>query len=120
MTGRGFTLLEVLVALFVAAITLTAAGKAVSMAVDGETASRHRTLALWLAENRLAELQSAAHMPDAGTHEGQSSQAGLNLLWHEAVSATPNARFRLVRISVARPEQPDYQLAHLSGYVIGK
>jgi len=120
VTGRGFTLLEVLVALFVAAVTLTAAGKAVSMALDGETASRQRTLALWLAENRLAELQSTPNMPVAGTHEGLASQAGLALRWREEVSATPNRRFRLVRISVARPEQPDYQLAHLSGYVVGK
>lgn len=120
MIARGFTLLEVLVALFVAAVTLTAAGKAVSMAVDGELASRQHTLALWVAENRLAELQSASVMPDTGSHAGQASQAGLDLQWREDVSATPNSRFRLVRVSVSSPEQPDYELAHLSGYVVRK
>jgi general secretion pathway protein I len=117
---RGFTLLEVLVALFVAAVALTAAGKAVSMAVDGETASRQHVLALWVAENRLAELQSAPGVPTVGTQEGGASEAGLDLHWRVEVSATPNARFRLARVSVSLPGHPGYALAQLSGYVVRK
>lgn len=120
MKSAGFTLLEVLVALSVAAVTLTAAGKAISMAVDGETATRERTLALWVAKNRLAERQSAANLPDAGTAEGKQVQDGLDLVWHEEISASPNPRFRIVRVTVARADNPDYEIARLSGYVVRK
>ncbi len=115
---RGFTLLEVLVALFIAAVTLAAAGRAVGMAVDGEAASRERTLALWLAKNLLAERQSAPTPPPVGGYEGRTALAGLELLWREEVSVTPNPRFSLVRVAVVRPDRPDYELARLSGYVV--
>jgi len=120
MKAKGFTLLEVLVALFVAAVTLTAASKAVSTAVDGMAASRDHTLALWLAENRLADIQSQGRLPAAGQAEGQADEGGLALVWHQEVSATPNPRFRLVRVSVAAAARPGYELAHLSGYVAQK
>ena len=115
---RGFTLLEVLVALFIAAVTLAAAGRAVGMAVDGEAAGRERTLALGLAKNRLAERQSAPTPPPVGGQAGRATLAGLELVWREEVSVTPNPRFSLVRVAVARPERPDYELARLSGYVV--
>lgn len=118
MRAAGFTLLEVLVALFVAAVALTAAGKAVGVATDGEAAARERTLALWLAKNRVAERQSDPLPPELGTREGRAVQAGLELRWREEISATPNPRFRLVRVAVARPEAPDYALAQLTAYLV--
>lgn len=116
--GRGFTLLEVLVALFIAAIALAAAGRAVSMASDGAAAGRERSLALWLAKNRLAEWQSGPLPPAVGRQEGRETMLGVDLVWREEVSATPNPRFSLVRVAVARAAQPDYELARLSGYVV--
>lgn len=116
--SRGFTLLEVLVALFVAAVTLTAASRAVGLAVDGATASRERTLALWLAKNRLAERQTAPLPPPLGRQQGEAVEGGVELAWQEEVSATPNPRFSLVRVAVARADRPDYALATLSGYVV--
>lgn len=120
MKARGFTLLEVLVALLVAALALTAASKAVSMAVDGEAASQSHTLALWVAENRLADLQSAPSLPGVGTSEGSEQQAGQDFHWRLEVTATPNARFRKASVSVYQSDRPDYALARLSGYVAGK
>lgn len=120
MKARGFTLLEVLVALLVAAVALSAAGKAVSTAIDGVAAGRDHTLALWVAENRLADLQSQGTLPDSGTRSGEAEEAGLRLVWRQEISATPNSRFRVARISVAGADRPDYELARLSGYLVRK
>jgi general secretion pathway protein I len=116
--GRGFTLLEVLVALFIAAVTLAAAGRAVVLATDGAAAARERDLALWLAKNRLAEWQSAPLPPPVGRQEGRETLAGLDLLWREEVSVSPNPRFSVVRVAVAGAERPEHELARLSGYVV--
>lgn len=116
--SRGFTLVEVLVALFVAAVALTAAGRAVGLSVDGAAAARERTLALWVAKDRLAERQSEPAVPGIGRQSGRVLQGGVAFVWQEEASATPNPRFRLLRVRVAGAERPDYTLASLSGYLV--
>ena len=54
MPRRGFTLIEVLVALAVVAVALSAGMRALAQSADGATALKTRTLSLWFAENRLA------------------------------------------------------------------
>jgi len=53
----GFTLIEVLVALAVAALALLALARAGSNALATQAELEQRTLALWVADNRLAELR---------------------------------------------------------------
>lgn len=55
--ARGFTLLEVLVALCILAIALAAILRALSGAITTTGALRHRTIALWVAENRWAHVE---------------------------------------------------------------
>lgn len=113
---RGFTLVEVLVALAILAVALAAASRASAMMADSSVALRERLLASWVAQNRLAELQARRAWPAAGVREGEAEQAGLKLVWHETVSTTPNAAFRRIEISVGKPGDP-HRLAQLTGYL---
>ena len=115
--ARGFTLIEVLVALAVVAVALAAGMRALAQTADGATTLKLRTLALWVAENRLAQAQLQAPWPATGTTTGSELQARVPLAWRETVSATPNPAFRRIEIVVAQPEQPDYALARLVGYL---
>lgn len=114
--ARGFTLIEVLVALAILAIALAAASRASAMMADSSVELRNRLLAGWVAQNRLAELQARRAWPDPGTREGEVEQAGLKLAWRETVSPTPNQAFRRVEISVSEPGQ-DHRLAQLTGFL---
>ena len=114
--ARGFTLIEVLVALAILAIALAAASRASAMMADSSAELRNRLLAGWVAQNRLAELQARRAWPSAGTHEGEVEQAGLKLTWHETVSATPNQAFSRIEISVSEHGH-DHTLARLTGYL---
>lgn len=73
---RGFTLLEVLVALaifaIVAAVVLTAAGRSVNNAGRLEAL----TLAGWIADNRLTELQLLQPAPAIGREDQEVEFAG--------------------------------------------
>jgi general secretion pathway protein I len=91
--------------------------RAVAQAADGATLLKQRTLALWVAQNRLAVAQIAAPWPAPGAREGEEVQAGTRFLWRETVSATPNPSFRKIEISVSDPDVPDYALARIAGYV---
>ena len=112
--GHGFTLVEVLVALAVIAVALTAGMRVLAQSVDGASSLKARTLALWVAENRLSRAQ-LGETPDTST--GQESQAGLTFAWHQSITATPNPAFRKIEIVVTDPTQPDYALARLVGFL---
>jgi general secretion pathway protein I len=114
---RGFTLIEVLVALAIVAVALAAGFRSVAQSADTATALKARTLALWVAQNRLAEAQLEIPGPPAGEQEGSETQAGALFTWHRTVGGTPNPAFRRVEITVADASRPDYVLARLVGYV---
>lgn len=104
---RAFTLIEVLVALAILAIALSAAVRASSVATDSAYDIKLRTLATWVAQNRISELTSqvsvANALPGTGDSEGSSSQGGMTLAWTQKISDTPNPGFRKAEVKVLRP-----------------
>lgn len=114
---RGFTLVEILVALAVVAIALGAGMRALAQATDSAGALKARTLALWVAQNRLAAAQIENPWPALGNYKGETTQAGLAFVWQATVATTPNPAFRRIDITVAEPQAPDYALARLTGFL---
>lgn len=115
MKTRGFTLIEILVALTVVAIALAAASRATSSSIAATDEARLRLLAGWVAENRLAEHHAQGDWPGFGTQEGRQAQAGESFLWTETTSSTPNAQFRRLEIRVAHERSTQHALARLTG-----
>ena len=113
----GFTLIEVLVALAILAIALAAAARAANVATDSAQETRLRTLATWIAQNRVAELTATKVFPSAGTIRGRGSMAGLEFEWRQVTSETPNAAFRKVEITVLRPARAQ-SLVTLNAYLV--
>lgn len=113
----GFTLVEVLVALTILAIALAAAARAANVATDSAQDTRMRTLATWVAQNRVAELTATRSFPAAGTVNGRSSMAAMEFEWRQVTSETPNAAFRKVEIKVLRPGGTQ-SLTTLNAYLV--
>lgn len=113
----GFTLLEVLIALAIIAIALIAASRAGLMMTDSELQIERRTLAHWVAENRLAEHTARRDGLEIGTQNGNAKMGGLEFLWKETTSGSANDQFRRMEVVVTLPDQPDYVLARLVGYL---
>ena len=113
----GFTLIEVLVALAIVAVALAAGMRAITQSADGASLLKARTLALWVAENRLALAQLEDPAPPTGTTQGDDMQAGVHFAWRRTVDASPNPSFRRVEIIVEQTDSPGYALARLVGYV---
>ncbi|SMC25793.1 general secretion pathway protein I [Andreprevotia lacus DSM 23236] len=114
---RGFTLIEVLVALAVLAIALAAAMKATSSSVSTAEEFRQRTLAGWVAQNRLNEMTARADFPVIGRTEGKEEQAGHSFTWRIETSASPNLSFRRLEISVYDSGNDQHALATLVSYL---
>jgi general secretion pathway protein I len=107
----------VLVALAIVAVALTAGFRSVAQSAETATALKARTLALWVAQNRLAAAQLEVPTPGSGERAGNETQAGAQFAWHQSIGGTPNPAFRRVEITVADAARPDYVLARLVGYI---
>lgn len=116
-TQRGFTLLEVVVALLLLAVALAAASSATGSAANSNYTLKTRLLATWVAQNRLAEQRLRKNLPDVGEQSGEAEQGGTRFTWREKVSNTENTKIRRIEINVARLGETDYNAATLVGYL---
>ncbi|MBI0359638.1 type II secretion system minor pseudopilin GspI [Burkholderia oklahomensis] len=99
--SRGFTMIEVLVALAIIAVALAASIRAVGSMATGASDLHTRLLAGWSADNALAQLRLAHAWPDIGTQTFDCSQGNVALTCTQRVSSTPNPVFRRVEIAVS-------------------
>ena len=97
---KGFTLLEVLVALVIVGTALGASLRAVSSLTQNSNDLRVSMMATWSAENRLAQIRLGHEWPPLGQRRFDCEQGDLILLCEENVYVTPNPYFRRVEVSV--------------------
>lgn len=122
--ARGFTLLEVLVALAIFAVVAASVLSASARSLKTAARLEDKTFASWLADNRLQEMQLAETPPGEGREQGEETYAGRRWLWQSEVQATSEPEMLRITVRVApRPERglqgklEDNALATLSGFV---
>jgi len=99
--AAGFTLVEVAVALAVAALSLAAVTAAMSQMVDAASSMRERTYASWIAQNKIAELRLSNVVPDVSEDSGDVEFAGLEWTWRSTVSETGVENLYRVDVAVS-------------------
>lgn len=114
---RGFTLLEVLVALFIVATALGASLRAVGSLTQNSSGLRAAMMATWSAENRLTQIRLAREWPAVGERSYPCPQGELRFTCVETVFPTPNPSFRRVEVSVADATVPDRRIIKLAQIV---
>ena len=115
--SRGFTLLEVLVALVIVGTVLGASLRAVASLAQNSSGLRATMVANWSAENRLAQIRLGKEWPELGERSFPCPQGELNLLCEEHVLSTPNPSFRRVEVLVFDATNLQRRLAKLTQVV---
>lgn len=110
---RGFTLLEVLVALVIVGTALVASSRALASLAHNSAALRLASVAGWSAENQLIALRLSGAWPALGQSELDCSQDGYQLVCRQNVQATTNPDFRRVEVSVSEAATPTQRVARL-------
>ncbi len=100
----GFTLVEVLVALAILALTLGAGVKASGALVLNAERQTQMTAAQWCAENQLTELKLTRTFPGAGQTEFSCEQLGVRYRGQVRTQNTPNPNFRRVDVQIFSAE----------------
>lgn len=107
MKQFGMTLLEVMVALVIFALTGTAVMKAASDHLAGVGQIEEVTLATWVANNRLAQVHLEKQWPPKNNHRGSQDMSGRTWYWQQQVISTNDDELRAVEVSVGL--DPSYQ-----------
>ena len=100
-TARGFTLIEVLVALTIVAITLGAGIKAAGALTDNTQRLADVTAAQWCADNQLTGLRLSGLTPPIGDSDFTCTQLGQSYNVKLVARPTPNPLFVRVDAQVA-------------------
>ncbi|MBR9871120.1 MAG: type II secretion system minor pseudopilin GspI [Gammaproteobacteria bacterium] len=117
---KGFTLLEVLIALLVFSLIATAAAEVGSQYISSFERVRDKTLAGWIAENRINELRLQETLP--GTSESSTDTEFGTYRWQvtTVVQGTAEPSMRRVEVTVAKyPEEKNdpYPVHSLSAFL---
>ena len=115
-SDRGFTLIEVMVALAIVALALTAIAASMNQMIDSATTMRDRTYASWIAQNKITEFRLAATIPEVSTTSGELDYGNNQWVWRATVSETGIENFRRIDVSVSYVEG-DYVVRTVTGFV---
>jgi general secretion pathway protein I len=111
----GFTLIEVLVALAIVAIALSAGLQATSALTRNALRQSSVLLAHLCAENELVKVRLASTMPAIGDSSVACEQAGRSFGVTVSVLPTPNPSFRRVDAQVFEDQAPVLRLSTVVG-----
>lgn len=104
---RGFTLLEVMVALAVVAIALAALVKGGSQSAVTAAHLRDKSFAHWVAMNRVAELRLQKEWPATGDSTGDEEMANRHWYTLAKVIATEDPDLRRLEVEVRTSDNKD-------------
>lgn len=115
---RGFTLVEVLVALAVVGIAMLALMSSAGHYTRQSAELRDRMVAGWVASDRLARYRAAAAFPEPSVETGQVEQAGEDWVWTAVITPAPGEDdLRRIDVTVARAARADATVLLLTGFV---
>ena len=104
LAGAGFTLIEVMVALAIVAISLAAGSRAASAVVGTSQRLNEVVLAQWCADNELTELRMQGQFPPVGRSTFSCTQLGRDFKGTLKVQPTPNPNFHRVDATMANDD----------------
>lgn len=110
---RGFTLLEVLVALAIVVTALGASIKAMGGLLQTGQHMQASILATWAGENRMVKVRLEHEFPAFGKRSADCPQGNMQLVCDEEIKPTPNPNFRRMEISVHDSANPERRITKM-------
>lgn len=115
--SKGFTLLEVMIALAVLALALSAIITTASNNASNAARLRDKTFAHWVAMNKAAELQLATPWPSTGKKTGSEELANWEWFWRVNVEKTEDEYVRKANIEIRKRTDDTNSIHSLTTYL---
>jgi general secretion pathway protein I len=114
---RGMTLLEVMVAMVIFAITATAVLKAAGEHLNGVGQIEEITFATYVANNRLTEAHLESIWPPKNNQKGSQEMSGRTWYWQQNILATNDKDLRAIEVSVGLDPQYGSSITTVTSYL---
>ena len=114
--SAGFTLIEVMVALTIIAISLGALLSTSGTQARSTSYLKQKTLAHLVAVNELTQIRIAKEFPDLGDKEGSTEMANNEWFWTRTTKATEDKDARQIKFSLYADKDRTKNLTTLTGY----
>jgi general secretion pathway protein I len=117
LKSSGFTLLEVLIALTILAISSLAVINQTSQSLQQRQRLEQKTIALWVAENQLNALRVVKEWPSTGRRSNSITLLNVNWRVLTEISTTADPLLRKITVNVAIDDgDQERELASLTGF----
>jgi general secretion pathway protein I len=115
--GLGFTLIEVLAALIIVSLGMLGVIQAVGQTASNSGYLRDKTIAHWIAMNRITELRVQPQPPKIDKASDEIEMAGRRWRWTTEVTQTAVESVRRIDVSVRAAEADEHSaLARVTGF----
>jgi general secretion pathway protein I len=114
---RGMTLLEVMVAMVIFAITATAILKATGEHLNSVGQIEEITFASYVANNRLTEAHLESSWPPKNKQKGSQEMAGRTWYWQQQILTTSDKDFRAIEVSVSLDPEHGSSITTVTSYL---
>ena len=114
---RGFTLLEVLVALVIVSLGMIAVFGQLNQMLSASARLRDKTLAHWIAVDQITELQAIGAYPKVGESSDEVDMASATWTYTVKTSQIGDLAMRRVDVTVAFADTPEQILAEVRGFL---
>jgi general secretion pathway protein I len=112
-----FTLIEIMVALTIIAITMGAIIENTTASNKNAQYLRDKTIASWVAMNQIALVRSKRQWTNASNKKGQVDMANREWLWKMQVINTDDPQMRRLVVDVFLADDDSQSLASVTGFI---
>ncbi|MFZ2314125.1 MAG: type II secretion system minor pseudopilin GspI [Gammaproteobacteria bacterium] len=116
-TTCGLTLIEVLIALAIVSIAMTAIIKATSQNILGTRYLQDKTIAMWVGEQVLNEARVGVLTLSEDQQTQTTTMLGQDWPWRAAQETTPNSRIKKMSVDVFAPGTEENPIISLDTFV---
>ncbi len=114
--NKGFTLIEVMVALTIIAISLGALLSSSGTQANSAGYLKLKTLAHWVAVNELNQIRISKKFPSTGDKKGSTEMANHEWYWTRTTKKTEDKNARQITFTVYQDKERKKNLTSLTGY----
>lgn len=114
--AKGFTLIEVMVALTIIAISLSALLSTSGTQANSAGYLKQKTLAHWVAVNELTQIRIAQEFPDVGDKKGETTMASKDWYWIRTTKKTEDDNARQISFTIYSDKERTQNITSLIGY----
>ena len=115
---QGFTLIEIIISLVVISVALGTIITTTANSIKHGAHIKEKTIALWVAQNAIAETSIENKWPSSGVDSDEATMAGKRWYIQSKIVQTPDQNIRRMDVSVYADKKNENKVVSLTTYII--